>query len=37
LTSTAAFLKEQKRIDAAAPDYSVFVTPRYVEAAMKLK
>jgi taurine transport system substrate-binding protein len=36
LQSTAAFLKEQKRIDAEASDYSVFVTPRYVEAALKL-
>lgn len=37
LQSTAAFLKEQKRIDAEAPDYSVFVTPRYAEAALKIK
>jgi taurine transport system substrate-binding protein len=37
LLATAEFLKEQKRIDAMVPDYSVFVTPAYVEAAMKLK
>jgi len=37
LKATSDFLKEQKRIDAVAPDYSVFVTPKYVEAALKLK
>ncbi|MBS0593427.1 MAG: taurine ABC transporter substrate-binding protein [Proteobacteria bacterium] len=37
LQATSEFLKEQKRIDALAPDYSVFVTPKYAEAAMKLK
>ena len=37
LKFTADFLKEQKRIDTAAPDYSAFVTPKYVEAALKLK
>lgn len=37
LKSTADFLKEQKRIDNVAPDYSVFVTPKYVEAALTLK
>ena len=37
LQATAEFLKEQKRIDALAPDYSVFVTPKYVDAALKLK
>ncbi|WP_137891897.1 taurine ABC transporter substrate-binding protein [Ramlibacter sp. 2FC] len=37
LKFTAEFLKEQKRIDAVAPDYSLFVTSKYVEAALKLK
>jgi taurine transport system substrate-binding protein len=37
LKATAAFLVEQKRIDALAPDYGRFVTARYVEAALKLK
>lgn len=37
LKSTAEFLKDQKRIDALAPDYSKFVNPSYVEAALKLK
>ena len=37
LQATASFLKEQKRIDDAAPDYSVFVNPKYAEAALKLK
>lgn len=37
LKDTSAFLKEQKRISALAPDYSKFVTPVYAEAAMKLK
>lgn len=37
LRATADFLKEQKRIDAVAGDYGVFVTARYVEAAAKLK
>ncbi len=37
LKATADFLKDQKRIDAIAPDYSVYVTPRYVQAALKLK
>ncbi len=37
LKATADFLKEQKRIDAVAGDYSAFVTARYVEAAAKLK
>lgn len=37
LKATADFLKEQKRIDAVAPDYSSFVTPKYAEAALKLK
>jgi taurine transport system substrate-binding protein len=37
LKATADFLREQKRIDAVASDYSVFVTPRYIETAAKLK
>ena len=37
LKATSDFLKEQKHIDAVAPDYSVFVTPKYVEAALKQK
>jgi taurine transport system substrate-binding protein len=37
LKSTAEFLKAQKRIDAMAPDYSKFVTPKYIESALKLK
>jgi taurine transport system substrate-binding protein len=37
LKATADFLKDQKRIDAVTPDYSVFVTPKYAEAALKLK
>jgi taurine transport system substrate-binding protein len=37
LKATSDFLVEQKRIDAAAPDYGRFVTARYVEAALKLK
>lgn len=34
---TADFLKDQKRIDTVASDYSAFVTPKYVEAALRLK
>ena len=37
LVATSEFLKDQKRIDALAPDYSAFVTPKYAEAALKLK
>ena len=37
LRATAEFLKEQKRLDAVLPDYARFVTPVYVEAALKLK
>ncbi|RXZ41997.1 taurine ABC transporter substrate-binding protein [Crenobacter cavernae] len=37
LKATADFLKSQKRIDALAPDYGAFVTPKYAEAALKLK
>lgn len=37
LKHTAEFLKEQKRIDAVAPDYGPYVTSKYVEAALKLK
>jgi taurine transport system substrate-binding protein len=36
LQATADFLKDQKRIDAVLPDYSAFVTTKYVEAAQKL-
>ncbi|BCX17417.1 MAG: taurine ABC transporter substrate-binding protein [Geminicoccaceae bacterium] len=36
LAATAEFLKAQGRIDTVLPDYSKFVTPAYVEAAMKL-
>ncbi|CAN7343399.1 taurine ABC transporter substrate-binding protein [Caballeronia sp. LjRoot34] len=37
LKDTSTFLKDQKRIDAVASDYSSFVTPEYAQAAMKLK
>ena len=37
LKHTADFLKQQKRIDAVATDYSEYVTSKYVEAALKLK
>jgi taurine transport system substrate-binding protein len=37
LKHTADYLKDQKRIDAVAPDYSQYVTAKYVEAALKLK
>jgi len=37
LKATANFLKEQRRIDNLAPDYSAYVTPKYAEAALKLK
>jgi taurine transport system substrate-binding protein len=37
LKATADFLRDQKRIDTVAPDYSKFVTAKYVEAALKLK
>ncbi|MDB5731937.1 MAG: taurine transporter, periplasmic binding protein [Variovorax sp.] len=37
LKATADFLLEQKRIDSVSSDYSKFVTPKYVEAAMRLK
>ena len=30
-------VNRQQRIDALAPDYSAFVTPKYAEAALKLK
>jgi taurine transport system substrate-binding protein len=36
LAATAEFLKAQGRIDTVLADYSKFVTPAYVEAAMKL-
>lgn len=35
MTDTAAFLKEQGRITAVAPDYSVLVNPAYAAAAAK--
>jgi taurine transport system substrate-binding protein len=37
LKYTSEFLKDQKRIDGVAADYSPFVTSKYVEAALKLK
>jgi taurine transport system substrate-binding protein len=37
LKDTAEFLKAQGKIDQVYPDYSKFVTTKYVEAAMKLK
>jgi taurine transport system substrate-binding protein len=37
LQATSEFLKEQKRIDTVASDYSAFVTSKYVQAALKLK
>ncbi len=37
LKYTADFLKDQKRIDSVAADYSLYVTPKYAEAALKLK
>ncbi|WP_199055037.1 taurine ABC transporter substrate-binding protein [Aquitalea sp. ASV15] len=37
LRATSEFLKEQKRIDSLAPDYSQFVTAKYAEAALKSK
>ena len=37
LRLTSEFLKDQKKIPAVQPDYSKFVTPEYVEMAMKLK
>jgi taurine transport system substrate-binding protein len=37
LKATSDFLLAQKSIDAVSSDYSKFVTPKYVEAAMRLK
>ena len=37
LIYTSDFLKAQKKIPDVLPDYTGFVTPKYVEAAMKLK
>ena len=37
LKATAEFLKSQGKIDTVASDYGQFVTPRYAEAAMRLK
>jgi taurine transport system substrate-binding protein len=34
MTSTAAFLKEQGRIQEVKPDYAAFVTDAYVKKAM---
>ena len=35
MTDTAVFLKEQGRIQDVKPDYSAFVTTKYVKEAMK--
>ena len=37
IKATAEFLKAQKRIDVVPADFAPFVTPRYLEAALKLK
>ena len=37
LIYTSEFLKAQKKIPDVLPDYTGFVTPKYVEAAMKLQ
>jgi taurine transport system substrate-binding protein len=37
LKATAEFLKAQGKVDQVAADYAAFVTPAYVEAAMKLQ
>ncbi len=37
IAATAAFLKDQGKLDEVQPDYSKFVTPRYVEMAMELR
>jgi taurine transport system substrate-binding protein len=37
LKATAEFLKGEGKIDAVAADYGKYVTPKYAEAAMKLK
>ncbi|MDZ5460380.1 taurine ABC transporter substrate-binding protein [Azohydromonas lata] len=37
IKATAEFLKAQKRIDAVPADFAPFVTPKYLEAALKLK
>jgi taurine transport system substrate-binding protein len=37
LIYTSEFLKEQKKIPDVLPDYTGFVTPKYVEAAMQMK
>ena len=37
LKATAEFLKGEGKIDVVAPDYGKYVTPKYAEAAMKLK
>jgi len=37
LKDTAEFLKAQGKIDQVYPDYSKFVTPKYVETAMRMK
>jgi taurine transport system substrate-binding protein len=37
LAATAQFLLEQGKLDAVKPDYSVYVTPRYVEMALEMR
>ena len=37
LIYTSEFLKEQKKIPDVLPDYTAYVTPKYVEAAMELE
>ncbi len=37
LAATSQFLLEQGKLDAVKPDYSVYVTPRYVEMALELR
>lgn len=34
VAATSEFLKEQGKIDAVLPDYSKYVTAKYVEAAL---
>jgi taurine transport system substrate-binding protein len=35
MTNTAVFLKEQGRVQEVKPDYSAYVTTKYVNEAMK--
>ncbi len=37
IAATSAFLKDQGKLDEVLDDYSRFVTPRYVELALKLR